>query len=694
MAEQDKPQAQDQTATTEQNDPAPQAAPQQAQQQAQAKALPPVSMADRYNIMPGSPIAELSTPSSRAYIAEDKRNTERKLFALICQPHLAPRTGVMDVLKGANIRGAMHLVDWGSVFWPTMNQRTIAVIYERPSGGRLLDHLGQIGQHEMVRKIIEPICHGLQEFATRGVSHRQIRPSNLYFTDASRERLVLGDCSTVPPGYDQPCMFETTERGAAPPQGRGAGDVSDDMYALGVTILFALLGGNPAPHLRTDDDILYSKMMEGSYTTLVGMEPVPVNMIECLRGLLSDDEHERWGLEQLDLWINGRRLTPIQKKTAQKAKRMIEYAGREHFTTRTLSLAVSRMPSQVDRLVKDDLLETWLKRDMENSDLSAAASNAIHMAQSQSGDKDLMAARISIVLDPSLPIRYKDCWFMPDGFGTALSHSILQKGNANIPVEVISRGLPRAWFDSQDTYNPVYVALEKNFDQFIDFIQERKIGYGIERCLYETNPTLPCQSPLIIEECVITIKDLMPALERVSAKIDKKSRPLDRHIAAFIAARLNQNIDPHLKAVGDEREEIATLGMLSLLALVQWRTKAGNLLGFTSWVGAHLGPAIKAFHSKSIRDDLEKEIPKLIRKGNLADLFNLLDNAEQRAQDHLDFNEACKEFEEAENEINDIEGGASSLEKNSTRIGQQAAAMTSIVIALLIITVTFIGALW
>lgn len=683
MAEQDKPDTQA----------APDAAPSAAAPKEKAKPIPPVTL-DRFNILPGSPIPELSTPSARAYVAQDKRNSERKLFALICPPFLGVRTGVLEILKGANIRGAMSLVEWGVVSWPLVNQRTIAVIYERPSGGRLLDHLGQINQHEMVRKIIEPLCHGLMELSSRGVSHRQIRPSNLFFMDGSMERLVLGDCATVPAGYDQPILFETLERGAAPPAGRGAGDVSDDMYALGVSIMFALAGGNPVPHLRTDDEILYAKMIEGSYTTLVAQEPIPANMVECLRGLLSDDEHERWSLEQLDLWINGRRLTPIQKKSAPKAKRYIDYAGREHFNTRTLSLAVSRMPSQVDRLVKDNLLETWLKRDLENSDLSSAASNAIHMAQNQAGDKDLIAARISIVLDPSLPVRYKDCWFMPDGFGTTLAHSILQKGNANTPVEVISRGLPRAWFDAQDTYNPVYVALEKNFDQLLDFVQERKIGYGIERCLYETNPTLPCQSPLIVEEYVTTIKELMPALERISAKIDKKRKPIDRHIVAFIAARLNQNIDPHVKAVGDEREEIATLGMLSLLALVQWRTKSGPVLGFTSWVGAHMGPAIKAYHSKSIREELEKEVPKLIRKGNLADLFNLLDNAEQRAQDQMDFKDACKEFEDAENEIKDIEDGSNTLQKNSSRLGEQAAAMTAIVIALLIISVTFLGKLW
>ncbi|WP_135078740.1 protein kinase family protein [Terasakiella sp. SH-1] len=687
MADQEDQNAQAQA----QGDEAAQSAPEPPKEK--AKPIPPVAL-DRYSIHPSLPIAELSTPSAKAYVAEDKRNTERKLFALVCPPFLGARTGVMDVLKGANIRGSMNLVEWGTVFWPPISQRTVIVIYERPGGGRLLDHLGQINQHEWVRKIIEPLCHGLMELSSRGVTHRQIRPSNLYFLDGSMDRLVLGDCTCVPSGYDQPILFETLERGAAPPQGRGAGDIADDMYALGVSIMFAIAGGNPVPHLRTDDDILYAKMVDGSYATLVGQEAVPVNMVECLRGLLSDDERERWSLEQLDLWINGRRLTPIQKKAAPKAKRYIDYAGREHFNTRTLALAVTRMPSQVDKLVKDDMLETWLKRDLEDSDLAARASNAIHMAQNQAGDKDVMAARIGIVLDPSLPIRYKDVWCMPDGFGTTLAHSILHKGNANNPIELVTRGLPRAWFDAQDLYNPVHVALEKNFDQLQDFVQQRKIGYGVERVLYETNPTIACQSPLILEEYVTTIKELMPALERVSAKIDKKKKPIDRHIVAFIAARLNQNIDPHLKSVGDEREDIATLGMISLLALVQWRTKAGTLMAFTSWVGAHMGPAIKAYHSKSIREELEKEVPKLIRKGNLADLFNLLDNPEQRAQDQMEFDEARKEFEDAEIEVKDIEGNEKSMQKNSSRMGEQAAAMTSIVISLLIITVTFFGKLW
>ena len=142
MAEQDKPDTQA----------APDANPSPAAPKEKAKPIPPVTL-DRFNILPGSPIPELSTPSARAYVAEDKRNSERKLFALICPPFLGARTGVFEILKGANIRGSMSLVEWGVVSWPLVNQRTIAVIYERPSGGRLLDHLGKINQHEMVFKI-------------------------------------------------------------------------------------------------------------------------------------------------------------------------------------------------------------------------------------------------------------------------------------------------------------------------------------------------------------------------------------------------------------------------------------------------------------------------------------------------------------------------------------------------------------
>src|SRR3546814_19623601 len=62
-------------------------------------------------------------------------------------------------------------------------------------------------------------------------------------------------------------------------------------------------------------------------------------------------------------------------------------------------------------------------------------------------------------------------------------------------------------------------------------------GFGLERVLYELNPSIHCRSPLIEHLYVTRIEELVPALERAAANRDRGGRPMDRHIASFAVAR-------------------------------------------------------------------------------------------------------------------------------------------------------------
>ena len=50
-----------------------------------------------------------------------------------------------------------------------------------------------------------------------GLTHRAIRPDNLFFLDEAREILVMGDCVTAPAGFHQPPLLEPIERTMASP---------------------------------------------------------------------------------------------------------------------------------------------------------------------------------------------------------------------------------------------------------------------------------------------------------------------------------------------------------------------------------------------------------------------------------------------------------------------------------------------
>ncbi len=164
------------------------------------------------------------------------------------------------------------------------------------------------------RAVIKPIAEGLIELGLKGITHRAIRPDNLYFVDEQKTKIVLGDCVTSVHAQDQPVLVETIESGMAQPSGRGTGNSSADMSAFGASVLIIALGRNPLAGVP-DAEIVRRKIQIGSYSALVGDERVPVALIECLRGMLTDDAEQRWQATNIDLWLNGKRLTPIQAKS-------------------------------------------------------------------------------------------------------------------------------------------------------------------------------------------------------------------------------------------------------------------------------------------------------------------------------------------------------------------------------------------
>ena len=219
----------------------------------------------------------------------------------------------------------------------------------------------------------------------------------------------------------------------------------------------------------------------------------------------------------------------------------------------------------------------------------------------------------------------------------------------------------------------------------------RDLGYGYERCLYEFNPSLPCQSEIIIKNYVFEINDLLPALDAAANHTDTKIKPMDRHIAGFIAARFDEDILPHLKALAAPNKETATIGMLSLLAFLQWKLRVPTLFGLSSWVGGLLGPAINTYHNRTTRREIEKEIPRLVRKGSLPELFDLIDNAENRRTDSEGYEAVCAEYADAEVEIRDIEGSGTELQTKAENTAKQTAAMFSIIISMIVFSILLIS---
>ncbi len=652
---------------------------------------------DRFYIDGSSPLPDLNAPNARAFAVEDRHDLSRSLFALVCTPGLPVRTQDMDKIKDNPGRGVLELVDWDVVFWPIINQRTIVVIYALPLGGRVIDDKAKsrarLTEYDIPRKVISPLVDGLRHLNSINVAHRALRPDNLFYLDEECEVIVLGDCVTAPPGYDQPIIFESLERAMASPAGRGTGSIIDDFYALGATVVILTLGHNPVERI-SGEELLFQRMTMGSYAAICGNARVPIPLLEPLRGLLSDDFNERWGLEQIDLWLNGRKQTPMQKKAAKKSETPYRFAGQDHTNIRTLAHAFNRQIPEAAKTVEDETFHAWLRRAGDEQELSDTIKGFVDSAkfnkESAQGSEEYLIARICAAMDPQAPMRFKGASVCMDGFGPMLAIEMIRDGNVQTLAEMVSKEIFQFWSGDRSMFLDT-LDTARDFMQMKQWLSIPDFGYGLERCVYELNPGLPCQSPYLIEESVIGIRHLLPALDEAANHADAKSTPVDRHIASFIAARFNEDINPHLRALAAAKESTSLIGMLSLLAFLQWKLRAEPVYGLASWIGGLMSPAINSYHSRTTRRDMEREIPKLVRRGSLPDLFDMIDNAERRQEDQDGYADAIEEYSSCAQEIQQIEGTGSELVENAERTGQKSAAMLSVITTMIAISIMFIS---
>ena len=164
-----------------------------------------------------------------------------------------------------------------------------------------------------------------------------------------------------------------------------------------------------------------------------------------------------------------------------------------------------------------------------------------------------------------------------------------------------------------------------------------------------------------------------------------------RHVASFLRARYAKGTSAQLDSMNDQRPDRATIGMLSVLAIVQWRLGPEALYGLTSWVGGLMGPVINSFQNRNKRRDLEKEIPKFVRKGNLAELYNFLDNPEERQRDADGFTWAKAEFAASDKEIYELEHGQGDRQDSAQLLGRKAGAAAAAVIMGLVFIFCILG---
>lgn len=649
----------------------------------------PIIIGDRFIVTLENPVSELDMPGARAYSCQDTADSNHSVLAYVCDSLVPPRSEILNALSRLERVNMVCPQDWAVAALPGKTQHQFIIIADRPGGRRVMspsdDQITPFTEDRLTRSVLIPIVKTLRPLNEIAIPHRNIRADNLFYRDAAQGSVMLGECFTSPPAMYQPALYEPIDSAMAEPAGRGTGLITDDLYSLGVTMAILLRGSNPGARM-SDADIINAKLREGSYATLIGDTKVTLGMMEVLRGLLTDDPNERWGIAELELWLNGRRLSPKQAKLPHRASRPFRFNSKEIFTAPMLSLTLGQNWNDATRVVGTDPIDVWIRRSLDDEKMSLNYVTAIRSAAAYGGRRgieDRTVSRAMIALDPAAPIRYRRFCARIDGFATALMVRAIQSSDTQDVAEAILAKLPQFWFENQPKQRPEDQIFRRQFEMMAFMLGRQTIGYGLERCIYELNPGAPCLSPMINDYYVISLSQLLSALDMAAQKKSNlKNDPIDRHIAAFIAARLKHPLDNHLQAmantvsVGTKR-----MGIIRLLSEVQQYTGEQTPRHVAKWLVNLAQPIIETYHSRPFQEKLTKEVNRLCDKGSLMDIAYSLENATRREKDNEGFRAAMREYGDAENEINQIEAEEMTKPEAIEKKGQEIAAYSSGILA-------------
>lgn len=658
------------------------------------KSYAPVLYKGEVKIFPDRPLPKYNQGIVKAY--EALTGNGNAAFALVCEKNIVPQSEIVYKYAGIITSHLPKLLSLGVVDWNVDFKEHLIFLYEDKLGspvttGKNVEALG-LKPEMVISTIFRNLLEVVRAMRDKGIAHGNIRATNIFDGGTpTYESAMLGEMLSTPSGYAQPVIYQTITRGLAHPLARGPAEISDDIYALGVT-LATLIRSIPAAEGLSDEEIVAAKMETGSFNFIVGKSRFPAPVLEFLRGTLNDDPALRWSFDDIMTWAEGRRVTAKQTAAVAtlKASRPLEFMRKKFLKPELLGVSFPKDPTQVVPLVENGELYLWLNRSIQDKELEKRYDEALVESKVEVGNSnyaDRLSCIMAVALEPENPVFYKDLKFSPMGFGSLLADSAYTKKDMNPFVDIIKSNVISFWSKSTLSQSPAIGEAVNRMGNCQRFISQTMMGSGLERCIYYLSPNAPCFSEKLDQYYVRTPEDYLNALEKMSAQKNRPEWFLDRHIVAFLSVRDKAVIEPYLPDLAASEKHRQRQGMVKMLAAIQVRDKMGALPGLSQWVVGMLDNLVDRYHDREKRKSVREQLEKIKTQGNLEKVASLFDSYEETQRDARGYSDAQQQYQALKKEYFMLEHELDTNKSFGIEAGKHAAALVSGVISAIVVTI-------
>ena len=597
---------------------------------------------ERFEVQTGNQLSHLDTPSAKAYAASDFRSEHQKIFAYVCELGTIPRISKAQMFMGFTDH-QVSLIASGLVSIDEQNSFRQVFICTMPDGEKLSTDYKTLftpwPDLKVINTFIKPISLTMIQFLNKKLTHRNIRPDNIFVT-ADQSHITLGECFCDMAGMNQPTLVEPLEEALLPSQNRTVGTEYHDTHAIAATAIFMLTGGHPRPEL-SETELIEERLRYGTVNAYLNGRKVPQKVMELLRGCLSDIPEHRWGIEDLFAWANNERVRLVGHEQPKQARHAFIFSeNKTCHTLNELANCIRQDQEQAIAVLSEGKVPDWLNTELQEKALAEyidlqTKSAPLTTFTSSSAQTQKFLARIAQCIDKNGPLSWKQEMFLPESMGGAIVNAAINKQKLDKYREIIRSGIWEDYLTSSK--NPKLDSYTIKTKTLQSYLSSPVCVQGIERCIYALNIDAPCLSTALDGQPAYSGKEILTILENKAKQNDKPEFPLDRHVASFLAERDKNAKLNLLKDLESEKLPKKISAQLNQLAIMQKQSGLKSLPNLCKWASGICKELINSYKNKNTRKALHSKIKDFSAEGSLIKLNQVMNNQNRIRKDMADF---------------------------------------------------------
>ena len=243
--------------------------------------------------------------------------------AKVYYPNIQPKQDIIQSLINLNSENVVKLNMVGNIL--SKNGLRFYEIMPYYSKGNLEMRM-PLSEAEISEKIVPAINEGLRAIHRLNIIHRDLKPNNLFIEEtgpfiekkpgyklANNERIIIGDfgiSSQIKDGQTHRVTSASRTRGYGAPETirDNVTTSKSDYFSFGITLLTLLVGEYP----YHDEVEMILKIKDGIFD-------FPDNVSERMRtlimGLMNYDRNDRYGYDEVNLWLENKTIEKPNVKT-------------------------------------------------------------------------------------------------------------------------------------------------------------------------------------------------------------------------------------------------------------------------------------------------------------------------------------------------------------------------------------------